>query len=67
MLKFHRYSLGSFHVIKQEFKNSRILAPWSALQGAKPFKITILFKSFTAIKNIHTISCSPFFLYESWS
>ncbi|TBL12841.1 hypothetical protein EYB35_11845 [Bacillus paranthracis] len=26
VLKYHRFSLRSFHVIKQEFKSSRILA-----------------------------------------
>lgn len=54
MLKYHRFSLGSFHVIKQEFTSSRILAPWSALQGAEIIKITILLqpahKSQTYIK-----------------
>ncbi|PRT01361.1 hypothetical protein C6352_29610 [Bacillus thuringiensis] len=46
VLKYPRLSLGSFHVIKQEFTSSRILAPWSALQGAKLIKITFLLKTF---------------------
>lgn len=52
MLKYDEFSLGSFHVIKQEFTSSRILAPWSALQGAELIKITILQKR-TYIKNLH--------------
>lgn len=49
VLKYHRFSLGSFHVIKQEFISSRILAPWSALQGAELIKITILLGSAPSI------------------
>ncbi|PEC13165.1 hypothetical protein CN300_02460 [Bacillus thuringiensis] len=56
MLKFHIYSLGSSHVIKQEFKNSRILAPWSALQGAATIKITFLFTFLIHLRNIHVLS-----------
>ncbi|KAA6470336.1 hypothetical protein DX931_28185 [Bacillus cereus] len=52
MLKFHIYSLGSSHVIKQEFKNSRISALWSALQGAETIKITFLIH----LRNIHVLS-----------
>jgi len=62
VLKYHRFSLGSFHVIKQEFTSSRILAPWSALQGAELIKITILFKNYTYPKNIHKILLLPPFI-----
>ncbi|KAB2371465.1 hypothetical protein COE26_27575 [Bacillus cereus] len=56
MLKFHIYSLGSSYVIKQESKNSRILAPWSALQGAATIKITFLFTFLIHLRNIHVLS-----------
>ncbi|PEF77785.1 hypothetical protein CON80_29355 [Bacillus toyonensis] len=56
MLKFHIYSLGSSHVIKQEFKNSRILAPWSALQGVATIKISFLFIFLIHLRNIHMLS-----------
>lgn len=64
VLKYHRFSLGSFHVIKQEFTSSRIFAPWSALQGAELIKITILFTFLIHLWNIHMLSSICSILFE---